>query len=383
MTETTTNTAPTMDTLTTTATTSTLYPKILGDIRTTIRNLEKHHRQHIITFPPAPLNPIRMTGTTKLHGTHADIRIHRPRARGRSVAVVPQSRNNPRLTPARDNFGFARFCADRHARILMLADAICRRWEELYQREDEDEDVMVLAGEWIGAGIQAKPLTAIRGLGRRFMLCGLRVRGVWEPVARYADVADEEAGLYNVSRGGVWHLELDVADGGKGFMEEARRLTEEVEKRCPFGAATGVEGPGEGIVWTPAEGADSVPNDPAFWIKTKVEDFEGRAARKNGKAAKPLDELEKEAAAKAFAERACHERRLEQGWYYLREVHVERDMKGMQMFLSWVAGDVEVEEKEDIAELKLGKRWRILMSRTAREWYLGQLKEHVDGNALD
>lgn len=157
----------------------------------------------------------------------------------------------------------------------------------------------------------------------------------------------------------------------------------EVEKRCPFGAAMGVEGPGEGTVWTPAEGADSVPNDPAFWIKTKVEDFEGRAARKNGKAAKPLDELEKEAAAKAFAERACHERRLEQGWDYLREVHVERDMKGMQMFLSWVAGDVEVEEKEDIAEPKLGKRWRILVSRMARECYLGQLKEHADGNALD
>lgn len=166
-------------------------------------------------------------------------------------------------------------------------------------------------------------------------------------------------------------------------MEEARRLTAEVEKRCPFGAAMGVEGPGEGIVWTPAEGVDSVPNGPAFWIKTEAEDFEGRAARKNEKAAKPLDELEKEATAKAFAERACHERRLEQDWDYLREVHLERDMKSMQMFLSWVAGDVEVEEKEDIAELKLGKRWRTLVSKTAREWYLGQLKEHADGNAPD
>ncbi|EOD53165.1 hypothetical protein UCRNP2_33 [Neofusicoccum parvum UCRNP2] len=216
----------------------------------------------------APTESLSLTGTVKLHGTHADIRVH-PDGR-----IIAQSRNNAALSAERDNFDFAKFCDQRHPAILRLAPS-----------------------------------------------------AAWEPIERYAAVADEPAALYNVGRAGFFRLALSTADRGAAFLAAARRLADEVRARCPFGAALGVEGPGEGIVWTPAAGA---PNVPAFWLKTKGEGFEGRPSRVP---AAPRDNAGQEAAA-AFARVACCERRLEQGWDYLREIHIPRDMAGLPRFMA-------------------------------------------------
>ncbi|KAL1613853.1 hypothetical protein SLS54_010199, partial [Diplodia seriata] len=295
--------------------------------------------------------------------------------------------------------------------------------EEEKKNDDDDDDrniTVILAGEWIGNGIQARPHTAIRNLSPRlFVLCGIRVvvvngagaappeeegdeehhrrvkaAAVWEPIERYADIFDEPARLYNISRGGFFHLELEVSTTTTthgydlddadvaSFLAAARRLTSAVHARCPFGASLGASGPGEGIVWTPAgpptrgDRELDVPNAPGFWLKTKAENFEGGPRRREQAPAR--DEHE-ERVVEAFLRRACCRGRLEQGWDYLREMHVERNIKGLGRFLSWVLDDVQVEEKEEIAELKLSGSWKKGALNMARTWYLKQLEKR-NGN---
>lgn len=381
MTTTTNNPAPTS---------TTLYPKILSDIRPFLRCLAKHGTS------PNRVAPLHMTGTVKLHGTHADMRIDLSIGPD-NATVTPQSRNNTTLTRgARDNYDFAAFCAAQHGAIVRLAERACARWRELHHPNEDaaaatSEDV-ILAGEWIGSGVQKKPHTAIRDLSPRlFVLCGVRIRGGWEHMERYADIADEGAQLYNISRGGFFRLPfaLDEIKGDSprvaaaaSFLAEARRLTAEVYARCPFGAALGVEGPGEGIVWNPSPD-QGVPNVPDLWLKTKGEDFDGRSKKGPNENAAAAKDGDKKKVVEAFVGRACHERRLEQGWDYLREMGVERNTKSIQTFLSWVTRDIEVEEKEDIAELDLGSDWKIAAIRVARIWYLAQLKKGGKDNAAD
>ncbi|KAL1629244.1 hypothetical protein SLS56_005467 [Neofusicoccum ribis] len=313
----------------------------------------------------APTESLSLTGTVKLHGTHADGRI------------IAQSRNNAALSAEKDNFDFAKFCHQRRPPILRLASHIRARWTELHPSRPSTAATatLILAGEWIGHKIQPRPRTAVRDLSRRFVLCGIRLADAWEPIERYAAVADEPAALYNVGRGGFFRLALSPADRGAAFLAAARRLADEVGARCPFGAALGVEGPGEGIVWTPAAGA---PNVPAFWLKTKGEGFEGRPSRVP---AAPRDDARQEAAA-AFARAACHERRLEQGWDYLREMHIPRDMTGLSRFMAWVIGDVEVEERSEIGELGVEKVWEKEAFRIGKGWYVRRLAEGEGGDGV-
>jgi hypothetical protein len=65
---------------------STLYPKITGKIEDIKYHISKHVEQH-------PGNgPFPFTGTVKLHGTHADLVVHK------DERVICQSRNRTVLT---------------------------------------------------------------------------------------------------------------------------------------------------------------------------------------------------------------------------------------------------------------------------------------------
>jgi hypothetical protein len=334
-----------------------------------------------------------MTGTVKLHGTHADIRVNL-RNGNRNATIIPQSRNNTTLTLERDNFDFAAFCASQHDAIIRLTERICERWHEIHpKRKNAIQDDILLAGEWIGSQIQKKPHTAIRDISPRlFVLCSVRIQGSWETIEKYADISDENARLYNISRGGFFRVPFVIervdesidetsstpftTAATRTFMTEARRLTSEVYTRCPFGASLGIEGPGEGIVWNPAPD-QGIPNVSEFWLKTKGEDFEGtrmapsEKSLKKGRAGK--DKM------KTFIDRVCHERRFEQGWDYLMEMHVERDKKGIQTFMDWITRDIEIEEVEEITEHGLGTQWKKPVMAVARTWYLHQLEEDVQG----
>jgi hypothetical protein len=72
----------------------------------------------------------------------------------------------------------------------------------------------------------------------------------------------------------------------------------------------------------------------------------------------------------------CGEWRLEQGWQYLDEIEVKRDNSGVKAFLDWINHDIEVEEKSEIAKMKMDRMGlRRQIGQIAKPWYLKRVQE--------
>ena len=257
----------------------------------------------------------------------------------------------------------------------MLKKRIHARFQERNPGiEIEDDHPLIIAGEWIGPGIQKA--VAISELPKRlFVIISIRVNGRWQPDEHYADISRSEVGIHHVSRGGVFRHSIPLGTSEK--METAlvslQLLADAVEKECPFAKTFGLVGRGEGIVFKPTLG--TLGEDARFWLKVK-----GPIARGGGlylpklkKDGPGLDQME---LVKKFAEAAVTEPRLEQGWDYLRETGVEQSKKRVGTFLRWLNGDIEIEEKREIEELGIDKG--LLNKNVAyigRKWYFKRVEE--------
>jgi len=79
-------------------------------------------------------------------------------------------------------------------------------------------------------------------------------------------------------------------------------------------------------------------------------------------------------AAEKLARLWCSEMRLEQGWDYLREKGIERNIEGAGEFLKWVQQDVFVEEKGYMKKNMVRKGiLRTEMIAVAKPWYLKRI----------
>lgn len=340
---------------------STLYPKITGkvaDILSAIDNLR--FQSPNIKLP----QDLPFTGTVKLHGTHGDVRVYP------DGSIVCQSRNRVTITPQSDNDGFAFFVHGRQPALRRLAGRIQERWRFLHPHGTLPvKEPIILAGEWIGKGIQKG--VAICQLPRRFVVCSIHVAAAWQPIELYADLSDQSEGFFNIGLGGYYHLILNTENEGEGFLAEAKHLTLEVATSCPFARALGVEGVGEGIVWTPSPNS-ALPNISEFWLKTKSETFAASAYQVKDALAKQADVR---ARCRLFAEATATPVRLDQGWQYLAEMGIERNKLATGQFLGWMVNDIEIEEKTVIHEECLGNAWKREVSRMAVEWYQKRLRE--------
>ncbi len=62
---------------------------------------------------------------------------------------------------------------------------------------------------------------------------------------------------------------------------------------------------------------------------------------------------------------------MQQGWDYLTEIGVKRDMKGLGRFLKWLQDDVLLEEKGYIEEHSVNEGMlRIGIAKIAKIWYI-------------
>ncbi|KAK4553351.1 hypothetical protein LTR86_009652 [Recurvomyces mirabilis] len=354
----------------------TLYPKITNKLP------EIQHHLSLLQPPPS-LGPLPFTGTVKLHGTHADILI----PASTSEDLVYQSRNRANLTPESDNLGFAAFCSKREAAIRLLGERVRKRWRSLHPAAPagkENGGILMLAGEWIGKGVQRD--VAISQLERCWVICSLRLLGVltntgddggdgdagdaaatvWEHIQHYHDLGLPTERIYNISCGGFHHITYSLADQGEAFLAKAKALTLEVGACCPFAKALGVTGAGEGLVWTPAPDSP-LPNQANFWLKTKAEQFLSAASLPKPAQIPATDQLTR---AQAFAAKHCTKERLQQAWDYLRRMDEDFHKKGLPLFLNWLQYDIGQEEKMEIRELGLnGRMWGREVVRIGKaEW---------------
>jgi hypothetical protein len=280
--------------------------------------------------------------------------------------VQLQSRNVVGLSLERDAYEIAKTMLPLKAEALDLKKRYRERFLGLNPGVDiNEEHPTIIAGEWIGPGVQKS--VAISDLPRKyFVILSVSINNAWLPDEPYADIHNEAVGIYNISRGGFYHEEL-VFNDIAGSRETLEVHTLAVEKECPFAKIFGISGVDEGIVW---KAEHPLGDDARFWLKTKgpqhrVTTTEKLKNRPSG------SELEN---AKNFAEAAVTENRLEQGWGYLEEVGIERDMKGIGAFMEWVMHDVEVEERMEIEKMEINQALlEKKMANMCKDWYMKKL----------
>lgn len=347
---------------------TTLFPKINGKHRDFIESVT-YLKENDPLY--ASTENIHFYGTVKLHGTHADIVVQHP-----FNAITFQSRNRTNLTPESDNADFAKLMLKRRGEIISLKNEIIKRWKKSGGAENGREKVeVIIAGEWIGPGIQKR--VAINSLPHRiFVICNISVAGIWQPYETFSSLKCPAADIVNVSAGGTYDITLDLNNIEEG-LKMLQPLADEAERECPFARNVyGIIGPGEGIVWRPAGEELAQWQDPRFWLKTKgplsstgfPKPMEGKVdAVENGDA---------KVRAHFYAERVVNEMRLQQGWDYLAEMGLEKDMKSVGPYLKWLWSDVEVEEKKEMESEGIDKDLlKKEITFIGKKWFIEKVRE--------
>ncbi|KAF4628855.1 hypothetical protein G7Y89_g9297 [Cudoniella acicularis] len=357
------NTVPEIEESPTSERPSTLFPKIFkvsDAVEKYKKSKEFESLEEKIEFHSAV---IPLVGTVKLHGAHADIVIDR------NDDIVLQSRNMVGLTMEKDVYDIAKTLVPLEKRLKALKKRYRERFRTLNPDVEIDEEYpTIIAGEWIGPGVQ-KNVAISKIADRHFVILSVSINNAWLPDELYANIDLEAAGIYNISRGGFYHEELDLKNIAKS-TEILQNHTLEVEKECPFAKTFGISGIGEGIVWKMAHPLGS---DARYWFKTKgplhavtmTEKLKKDTSGKKNKLAK----------ANEFAQAVVTKNRLQQGWDYMSEMRIRRDMKGIAVYIKWMWEDVNAEEKEEMERLEVDKD--ILQKKVvwlSKEWYLQKLE---------
>jgi len=354
-----TNNFPLTTTDTAASTTSAaLYPSITNKLTEV--------RYHLTRSTLPTPSTLTLTGTVKLHGVHADILI----APSPSNSISFHSRNRL-LTLETDLNGFCASGTTHTADILSLREAYITRFCALNPSISRTEVVaqeVLIAGEWIGRGVQKHGGLGIAKLPLTFVIISARINGAWVRDSEFAGVEFErkEARIVHVSRGGMWKERVELAD-----LEdvEARlsEISEAVAQKCPFAASFGIEGVGEGVVWK----VDHDPNNTNLWLKTKGKAWAPKPVAPKETQGKDVIDAEEV----AFAEKVAHQRRMEQGLEWMMDMGMDMKEKGnAKEFAGWVEGDVIKEERSEME--RLGLKDRAVMRKVksiAFVWHMAEV----------
>lgn len=302
--------------------------------------------------------PLEYRGTVKLHGTNAGVRVECD-----GFVSAAQSRNRV-LTVDNDNMGFATFIFDPEhgpARRAVLASVA----SDVMEAATIGDQHVTLYGEWCGPGVQ-RGVALNRLPERQFVLFSAAVGddGPRLPVRWAADSLGH--GISCVADVGEISIDIDLLspESVASAAKPMATATEEYEARCPWGSLHGIEGVGEGLVWTPVGDAYG---DSELWFKTKGEQHQGKARKRVVLAADPA----KVEGVSAFIRAALTDERLRQGLDYLREMGKPVDVRSTGDFLRWVAGDVRAEMALEMEAS--GLEWRDVAKRLgaeARAWFM-------------
>jgi len=335
-----------------------LYPSITNKLT----EVRYHLSRSIVPVP----SPLTLTGTVKLNGVHADILIGPPPYH----AISLHSRNRL-LTLETDLNGFCAWGNTHAADILSLRKAYIARFcalnPTISRAEIEGKEVLI-AGEWIGRGVQKHGGLGIAKVPLTFVIISARINGAWVCDSEFAgaEFEREEARIFHVSRGGMWKERVELADL-EAAETKLSEIAEQVAQKCPFAASFGIEGVGEGVVWK----VDHDPNNTNLWLKTKGKAWAPKPVAPKETQGKDVIDAEEV----AFAKKVAHQRRMEQGLEWLAEMGLDVKEKGnAKEFAGWVEGDVIKEERGEME--RLGLKERAVMRKVksiAFVWYMAEV----------
>lgn len=287
-----------------------------------------------------------VTGTVKVHGTNASV-VYNPS----TDELYPQSRNNV-IGVGSDNQGFAMF-VEQHRQTFLD-----------YLKPLAVDKPVVLYGEWAGKGIGKG--TAINKLNHRVLITfdiferdGMDDDGA--PILRRIDVPRlhvPDLNIYDVSAFDLYGEQtafwVDVNSVDlQEVIDRLNRLVLSVEAQCPVAAFFGVEGNGEGIVFSTRLGEGKIK-------RFKVVSSKFSSHKTEPKMPVTIDPVEK----KAIDELVSYlltDARYAQG---VQEVGFYT-MKQFGDLIKWVTRDILDEEQEAI--VASGFEWKQIAKAITRD----------------
>lgn len=348
------------------------YPKI-GQYRHTVQGLCSKERFVGLNDEGDPiydnekeLPHITFHGTVKLHGTNAGI--------GNVGDEIWYQSRTGIITPVKDNHGFAAsMSSSEHVKWLNKTFADIREANSV-----ADNEIVVIFGERCGGNIQKG--VALTELDKRFVIFGIRVVGAerddegnyvndrWLP---FDDIRNPELGVYNILDYPHWEISINLNEPST-VTEKLDEITAQVGKECPFAKAFGVEGTGEGVVWS------TIYKEHRYCFKVKDDAHKNVKTKKNKTTVDP----EKVASIQEFVEYSLTENRLNQAIEQVFTINnVEPTVKHTGQFLKWIVSDIVTEEIDTLTSNGLcAKDVNGAISKTAREWFFKYLDTLVFGD---
>lgn len=296
---------------------------------------------------PAPVYPkLTFQGTVKLHGTNAAI-VFGPEG------ITYQSRERV-LTREEDNAGFMAHMEQHLDVVAHLGSCLA-----MQHNLTGIDHVVAIYGEWCGGNIQKG--VAITGLPKMFVIFAVNINGNWVGVP---DFSFPTASIFNINTFGTWYREIDF-EHPETAQNQLAELTNAVETCCPVGKSLGVEGIGEGIVWTCVKDPS-----PELWFKVKGE-------KHSASKVKTLASVDVEAITQIndFVAMAVTEARLTQGLQNLLNEQLKPfSMTSMGDFIRWIHNDVMKEEGDTLKASGIDpKKLGGPIATAAKRWFVSQL----------
>jgi hypothetical protein len=288
------------------------------------------HLKHITRgISKSGIDEITFTGKVKLHGTNAAVGYDRL-----SDTFWVQSRKRV-ITPEDDNYGFATWVSQHQdswlSNLRFLSEAL-------------SADRLVVFGEWAGKGIN-QGASICNLANKNFFVIEVYILdqdsnfvcGPLQAVNLPIKNTSLEGSVHHIHNFQLFSLtgNFTSEENYKQFAETVETLTLDVENNCPVASEFGVNGTGEGIVWTSHCGKFRFkskgpkhstvdrkikpPKDPAFEIR--------------------LNELLRSVVTDARIHQAISE--VAQG---------EASSKHIGSLIKWVVNDVLKEDSDVIAE---------------------------------
>jgi len=192
-----------------------------------------------------------------------------------------------------------------------------------------------------------------------FIIFGVKVDDEWVDIPE--TLHDEIDGIYNILQFPVYEVNIDFNYPEK-VQNQLIEWTIDVENCCPVGKSFGVEGIGEGIVFT-------CETNPDLKFKSKGEKHSVSKVKK-------LNAVDTELMSNIneFVDSVVTENRLQQGVTFFKENLIEVDAKNTGEFLRWVVTDVLKEESDIIRDSNLDeKKIKVAIVNKARTWFLNQI----------
>ncbi|MCJ1242705.1 hypothetical protein MMC14_010714 [Varicellaria rhodocarpa] len=284
-------------------------------------------------------------GTVKVHGTHADI-VFLPNKNHRL-----QSRNRIIIVDA-DNNGFARWLGERDFQPLLqqvidaatidLADDTVLFDHGLVSKFDVSE--VMIAGEFCGKGVQTG--AAVCEVDKFFMIFGIKIGDAWQDLADFEGVRLPESRIFNAREFGNYDTTIDLSKSASEY-KRLQEVVAEIEKQCPVAVKLGVEGTGEGVVWTPKDPGSLQTEHPSwYFFKIKGDEHRNVSSKKLAQLKGYRRDGDKQLRIREFVAAVTCEPRLRQGLEYLVETGMSIRIENVGKFLQWLNADILKEESD-------------------------------------